>query len=77
MSSTILARTDQGLVKPLTRVAREVRATPRTPRSSRPSRKDRRDARRIREHGDASTNLNPRVVDLQIRSAALWPRSYR
>ena len=74
MSTTILARSDQGLVKSLTRVPREVRATPKTPR---PSRKERREARRIREYDVTSANLNPRVIDTQIRSVALWPRAYR
>lgn len=26
---------------------------------------------------DEGTELSPRVIDLQIRSVALWPRSYR
>jgi len=75
MSTTILARTDHGLTKPLARVSRDATAVP--SRNRRPSRKDRRAARRLRRHDDVATNLNPRVIDLQIRSAALWPRSYR
>lgn len=74
MSTTILARNDQGLVTPRTRVRPEVRATPDAPR---PPRETRRAVRRLRRRADASTNLNPRVIDLQIRSVALWPRSYR
>ena len=74
MSTTILARNDQGLVKSLTRVPREVRATPKNPR---PSRKERREARLVRDHDVTSGNLNPRVIDTQIRSVALWPRAYR
>ena len=75
MSTTILARTDHGPVKPLARVTREPRTTP--VRAPRPSRKDRRAARRLRGLDDVTSNLHPRVIDLQIRSTALWPRSYR
>jgi hypothetical protein len=75
MSTTVLARTDHGPVQTLARLPRDITAT--STRSPRPSRKDRREARRLRRYDDSVTNLNPRVIDLQIRSTAMWPRSYR
>lgn len=73
MSSTILVRSDRGLVTPLPRVRRESRVSAPAPR---PPRESRRAARR-RRRAETATILNPRVIDLQIRSTAMWPRSYR
>ena len=75
MSTTTLVRSDLGPAK--ARVTAPRRVAPAPARDPRPTRKQRREARLIREHNESSTVLNPRVIDLQIRSAALWPRTYR
>jgi hypothetical protein len=79
MSTTTLARTVQGPVRPLTRIPRRISATP--TRNSRPSRKQRREDRRIvaaQTQAQAASEVEyPRVMDLHIRSTALWPRAHR
>ena len=75
MSTTTLVRSDLGPAKALVAAPRRVATTPAP--DPRPSRKDRRDARRLRQHEESATVVNPRVIDLQIRSVAMWPRAYR
>ena len=75
MSTMTLNRSDLGVARALVAPPRLVPATPK--RDPRPSRKDRRRARLLRQHDESSTVTNQRVIDLQIRSAALWPRAYR
>jgi hypothetical protein len=75
MSTTTLVRSDLGPAKALATAPRPVTTTP--ARDPRQTRKQRRHARLLQAHDESSTVLNPRVIDLQIRSAALWPRTYR
>ena len=68
MSTTTLTRSEQVFTKPLARATALVRAqSPRPPRRS----------RRLGKHGVRSARSTARAVDVQVRSVAMWPRSYR
>lgn len=73
MSDFALNRTDQLLAPRVARIRINrrgpvVRAkAPRAPRATRPR----------RSRSTAVANRSPRVVDLEVRSVYLWPRSYR
>lgn len=68
MSDFALDRTDQALVPRMARAPR--RGPMASARMARPP-------RRRRQDGEATRQPANRVIDLQVRSVYLWPRSYR
>jgi len=70
MSTTTLTRNQNTVATPLARAPRPV---PPAAAVTPPSRR----FRRRRNHSVMSATTHPRVMDMHIRTVALWPRAYR